>query len=103
MPRSQPRGSIDEAYRALTPASARLIDRARRVIPSGSTRSFTYFRPYPIVFTGGEGSILWDADGNSYIDFLSNGLSLIHGNAYPPILDAAAAALSKGQCLAGHL
>ena len=52
-------------------------------MPAGSSRSFSYFRPYPVVFERGAGSMLWDVDDNRYIDFANNGLSLIHGNAYP--------------------
>lgn len=90
-----------DAYRAKTPGSASLISRAEQVIPAGNSRSFAYFRPYPVVFERGEGSYLWDVDGNRYIDFVSNGLSLIHGNAYPPIHEAVSKALVKGTAWPG--
>lgn len=93
--------SIRETYEARTPESAALISRAEVVMPAGSSRSFSYFRPYPVVFDCGDGSILWDVDGNRYIDFANNGLSLVHGNAYPPIQDAVGAALEKGTAWPG--
>lgn len=36
----------------------------------------------------GEGPFLRDFDGNRYIDLPGNYTSLVHGNAYPPIVDA---------------
>ena len=93
--------TIRETYQARTPGSAELISRAEAVMPAGSSRSFSYFRPYPVVFERGEGSTLWDVDGNRYIDFANNGLSLIHGNAYPPIQEAVGAALEKGTAWPG--
>jgi glutamate-1-semialdehyde 2,1-aminomutase len=92
---------LADAYRARTPGSASLIARAEHVIPAGNSRSFAYFRPYPVVFERGEGSYLWDVDGNRYIDFVNNGLSLIHGNAYPPIGAAVSTALAKGTAWPG--
>jgi len=93
--------SIRDAYEARTPTSGELIARGEAVMPAGSSRSFSYFLPYPVVFERGSGSILWDVDGNGYIDFASNGLSLIHGNAYPPIQQAVGAALAKGTAWPG--
>ena len=96
-----PTDAIRTAYEARTPTSAALITRAETVMPAGSSRSFSYFRPYPVVFERGAGSMLWDVDDNRYIDFANNGLSLIHGNAYPPIEEAVASALAKGTAWPG--
>jgi glutamate-1-semialdehyde 2,1-aminomutase len=78
-----------------------MIARATKVLPSASTRSFSYFRPYPVVFERGEGSLLWDLDGHAYVDFVCNGLSLVHGNAYGPIEEAVRAALGRGTAWPG--
>src|SRR5579863_6514457 len=64
------------------------MHRAGRVMPGGSTRTLGWHLPYPIVVDRGEKSTLFDVDGNDYIDFVNNGLSLIHGHSYPPIVDA---------------
>jgi len=87
---------IEERYRAATPKSARCAERAETVMPGGDTRSTTYHRPYPLTIARGAGAFLWDADGNRYIDLLGNYTSLVHGNAYPPICEAIAAALRSG-------
>src|SRR5512143_2417868 len=80
--------TIEERYRAATPKSAELAKQAERVMPGGDTRTTTYHRPYPLGLARGEGPYLWDVDGNKYIDLLGNYTSLVHGNAYPPIVDA---------------
>jgi glutamate-1-semialdehyde 2,1-aminomutase len=77
------------------------MERAARVMPAGSTRSFGYFPPYPLVFERGEGSVLHDVDGNRLIDFVCNGLSLIHGHAYPPVVEAVRDAITRGSAWPG--
>ena len=88
--------SIEQRYRARTPASAAIGARAARVMPGGDTRSVTYYRPYPLTIARGQGPFLWDIDRNRYIDLLGNYTSLVHGNAYPPIVEAIARASAQG-------
>ncbi len=88
--------SIEERYRAATPKSAELSKRAERAMPGGDTRTTTYHRPYPLALARGEGPYLWDVDGNKYIDLLGNYTSLVHGNAYPPIVEAVSKAIRDG-------
>src|ERR1700689_1219950 len=88
--------SIEENYRGATEKSAQLAKRAERVMPGGDTRTTTYYRPYPLTIKRGEGPFLWDVDGNKYVDLLGNYTSLVHGNAYPPIVAAATKAVRDG-------
>ena len=88
--------SIEEQYRAATEKSAQLAKRAERVMPGGDTRTTTYHRPYPLTLKRGEGPFVWDVDGNKYIDLLGNYTSLVHGNAYPPIVEAVTKAVRDG-------
>ncbi len=92
---------IRDRYVERTPRSGALMGRARGAMPAGSTRTFGYFDPYPLVFERGEGVRLWDVDGHPYIDFTYNGLSLIHGHAFPPILEALRRALPRGTAWPG--
>ena len=87
---------IEETYRARTPKSAELVSRANRSLPGGVTRGFGYYKPYQAVMERGEGAFLWDVDGNRYVDLVYNGLSLIHGHAYPPVARAIAEVLPLG-------
>src|SRR5260221_9719119 len=88
--------SIEESYRAATEKSAQLAKRAERVMPGGDTRTTTNYKPYPLTLERGEGPFLWDVDGNRYIDLLGNYTSLVHGNAYPPIVEAVTKQLRGG-------
>jgi len=88
--------AIEDRYRALTPGSAAIAKRAESVMPGGDTRSVAFYRPYPIAIDRGEGVFLCDVDGNRYFDLLGNYTSLVHGNAYPPIIDAIRREAARG-------
>lgn len=45
--------------------------------------------------------MVWDVDGNSYIDLVYNGLSLIHGHAYPPVVDEVRQVIARGTAWPG--
>jgi glutamate-1-semialdehyde 2,1-aminomutase len=57
-------------------------------MPGGSTRTSTWFAPYPVWIREGRGARLTDVDGNDYLDVLNNYTSLIHGHAHPAIVRA---------------
>jgi len=90
------RASIEEVYLRRTPRSAEAMERARRYLVRGLTRGWGYHRPYPIVGARGEGPHLIDLDGNRYVDLANNGLSLIHGHAFPPVVAALREAALRG-------
>src|SRR5438309_4384922 len=90
------RSAIEAVYTERTPESARVMDRARRSMSRGLTRTLSWFAPYPVVFERGRGAVLSDLDGNDYIDLFGNGLSIIHGHCYGPIVDALHETLGRG-------
>jgi glutamate-1-semialdehyde 2,1-aminomutase len=90
------RGQLEEVYRARTPRSGEAMARARRYMVRGLTRGWGYHRPYPLVGKRGEGPYLVDLDDNRYVDLANNGLSLIHGHAFPPVVEALRAAAGRG-------
>lgn len=89
-------GSLEAAYRSRTPRSAQLMERAVGSMPGGSTRTLGWHLPYPLVLDHGQGARVVDADGNTYLDFIYNGLSLIHGHSYPPIVEALTLRMPRG-------
>ena len=95
------RSAIESVYAARTPASAELMEQAGRSMTRGLTRSLSWFAPYPVVFERGAGAVLTDVDGNDYVDLFGNGLSIIHGHAYPPVTEAASRALQRGSAWPG--
>src|SRR5256714_13201362 len=73
--------------------------RARELFPGGVNSPVRAFRGVggePVVAARGEGSRIWDADGNEYIDFVLSWGPLVLGHAAPPVLDALAAAMQRG-------
>ncbi|MHB8383678.1 MAG: aspartate aminotransferase family protein [Candidatus Binataceae bacterium] len=87
---------IEEQYKAATPKSAEIAARAERVMPGGDTRTTAHYLPYSLTIARGDGPFLHDIDGNRYIDLLGNYTSLVHGHAYPPIVDAITRAAKDG-------
>lgn len=87
---------VIEEYRALTPVSVSAHESAKRVMPGGETRSVAVYPPHPLSIVDGAGSRVVDADGNSYLDLVNNYTSLVHGNAYPPVVAALAEASGRG-------
>ncbi len=85
-----------DGYERKTIRSKELHFIAKNCLPGGNTRSVTYYEPYPLFIVKGKGFEIYDADGNSYIDFINNYTSLIHGHAHPKILDAVKEQLKKG-------
>lgn len=83
-------------FEARTPRSREVAERARRVLPGGETRSITFYEPYPASITKGTGAVITDVDGNDYLDVLNNYTSLVHGHAFPPVVEVAMAAAGEG-------
>lgn len=86
---------LDEYVRT-TPISRELSERARRVLPGGTTRTSTYFPPYPLYFVSGEGCRVTDADGRTRIDLLGNYSCLILGHSHPVVTAALAEQIGHG-------
>ena len=69
---------------------------AVNVLPGGVSRNTIFHKPYPHYVAGAKGCIVTDIDGVERIDFANNMASLIHGHAYPPIVEAVIEQLRKG-------
>jgi len=71
--------------------SEALYKRALKMIPGGvnsPARAFNSVGGTPIFFEKGEGSILTDADGNEYIDYVGSWGPMILGHAFEPVVAA---------------
>ena len=87
-------------YRERTKQSGELFMRAGRTLEGGTTRTSVFFSPYPCYVAEGQGCRFTDVDGNVRIDFLNNYTSLMHGHAYPPIVEAVTRQIRKGSAFA---
>jgi len=79
-----------------TRASARLYERAVRLLPFGVVSSFQKMQPYPVYLTRGQGSHVWDQDGQEYLDFHCGFGAMVVGHAHPRIVEAISHAASRG-------
>jgi glutamate-1-semialdehyde 2,1-aminomutase len=80
-------------------ASRKLLKRAEQVIPGGvnsPVRAFGSVGGDPPFIVRGQGSHLWDADENKYIDYVGSWGPLILGHAPPGIPEAISAAAKHG-------
>ena len=77
---------------ASTESSQRYYERALAVMPRGVPSSFQAAEPRPIYLSHGEGSHVWDVDGNEYVDFHNGFGVMCVGHANPAIVAAVARA-----------
>lgn len=83
--------------------SADLLERAKKVLAGGVSSEFRkYNHPHAIFYTRGEGSHVYDADGNDYTDFTLSQGPLILGHSHPHVLKSVADYTEKGQLFAGQ-
>jgi glutamate-1-semialdehyde 2,1-aminomutase len=90
----------EEIYRQTTPGSRALHEKAVRVMPGGTTRTTTYFDPYPLFIDRGEGCLVWDVDGTERIDMIGNYTAMILGHAHPKVVEAIRAQAARGTAFA---
>lgn len=65
-------------------------------MPGGTTRTTTYFDPYPLYIERGEGCRVWDVDGTERIDMLGNYTAMILGHAHPKVVEAIRRQAARG-------
>ena len=79
--------------------SQQLFEQAQRVIPGGvnsPVRSFRAVAGTPPFLARGQGSRVWDVDGNEYIDYLGSWGPLALGHAHPVVVEAVQRAAADG-------
>lgn len=86
----------EATYRRTTPGSHALHEKAVAAMPGGTTRTTTYFDPYPLYMDRGQGCRVWDVDGTERIDMLGNYTAMILGHAHPKVVEAITRQASRG-------
>jgi len=82
-----------------TEQSRRLQKRAEQFIPGGVNSPVRAFRAVggdPLYIVRGQGSHIWDADGNEYVDYIASWGPLILGHAAPAVVEAVISAARNG-------
>lgn len=79
-----------------SPAStSRPASRTPALLDEAERYSAHNYLPLPVVLDRGEGSWVWDVDGNRYLDMLSAYSALNQGHRHPAILAAAQAQMER--------
>jgi glutamate-1-semialdehyde 2,1-aminomutase len=81
-------------------ASGQLFERARRVIPGGTSKANMRIRPHPCYVASGAGCRVTDVDGVERLDALNNFTALIHGHGFPPVVEAVSRQVARGSAFA---
>ncbi len=79
--------------------SEELLERATRVMPGGvnsPVRAFKSVGGTPPFIERASGPLVFDADGNRYIDFVLTWGPAILGHAHPQVVEACQAAIARG-------
>src|ERR1700694_2710223 len=82
-----------------TEQSRKLQKRAEQFIPGGvnsPVRAFGAVGGEPLYIVRGQGSHIWDADGNEYVDYIGSWGPLILGHAAPTVIEAIIKAARNG-------
>ena len=82
-----------------TERSRKLFEEARRYLPGGvdsPVRAFKAVGGQPLFIKRGQGSRIYDEDGNEFIDYVCSWGPLISGHAHPRIIEALIKAVNNG-------
>jgi glutamate-1-semialdehyde 2,1-aminomutase len=83
--------------------SAQLYEEAKQVMAGGVSSNVRLLgKPHPLFFERAEGAMIYDVDGNAYIDYVLSQGPMILGHSHPAVLDAVERAMRQGQLYAGQ-
>ena len=83
-------------YVKVRPRSELLFQRAEKVLSGGVTHSGRFWDPHPIYIDRGQGSHVFDIDGNEYIDYFCANGSMIVGYNNINVMRAVKKQLERG-------
>jgi len=86
----------EEIFVARQPNSARLAEQAKQHLAGGVTSSWQITAPQPVWLSHGQGSKVYDVDGNEYVDLHGGYGAALAGHGHPAIQEAVTAQVSRG-------
>src|SRR5919112_1746601 len=78
------------------PRSLALLERAAGSLAGGVTSSWQISRPQAVWLSHGQGSRVWDADGNEYVDLHGGYGVMAVGHAHPAVVAAVSERVARG-------
>lgn len=83
--------------------SRELWERARQVLPGGVSSNVRLLaQPHPLFFERAEGALIYDVDGNVYIDYMMSQGPMILGHSPAAVIEAVNTAMRQGQLYAAQ-
>lgn len=79
--------------------SQQWFERAQQSLVEGvnsPSRGAAVYSPGPVMLERGQGSHVWDVDGNEYVDFMMSFGALIQGHAHPKLVEVVSQAMAEG-------
>src|SRR5215471_21379381 len=69
------------------PNSVEMVQRAKRSVAGGDSTYAETREGQELAIKRGEGALLWDQDGNSYVDYCLGGGSLLFGHSAEDVIE----------------
>ena len=89
----------EDAYAKRTKKSKEVLEKAKKYMPGGDTRTSIWFDPYPFWIDKAVGCRFTDVDGNEYLDMHNCYTTMILGHANPRVVAAVREQCARGTAL----
>lgn len=89
----------EDAYAKRSKKSKEVLEKARKYMPGGDTRTSIWFEPYPFWIDQAVGCRFTDIDGNEYLDMHNCYTTMILGHANPRVVAAVREQCARGTAL----
>jgi glutamate-1-semialdehyde 2,1-aminomutase len=89
----------EDAYAKRTKKSKEVLEKAKKYMPGGDTRTSIWFEPYPFWIDKAGGCRFTDVDGNEYLDMHNCYTTMILGHANPRVVAAVREQCARGTAL----
>jgi glutamate-1-semialdehyde 2,1-aminomutase len=93
----------DPAIKNISESQAELFEVAERVLPGAGLGSYSLSEDIRLIYSHGDGSRMWDVDGNEFIDYVGGAGALILGHSHPAVVKAAQDQMARGAHMFGSL
>jgi glutamate-1-semialdehyde 2,1-aminomutase len=94
---------INPAIKNASESQAELFEIAERVLPGAGLGSYSLPEDIRLIYSHGDGSRMWDVDGNEFIDYVGGAGALILGHSHPAVVKAAQDQMARGAHMFGSL
>ncbi len=87
----------------MTQNAEQLFEIAEAAMPGAGLGSYSLHKDIRLIYSHGEGSRMWDVDGNEYIDYVGGAGALILGHSHPAVVKASQDQIARGAHMFGSL